>query len=73
MFFDLIKYTISFLIAIVCFLLFLLSAWYLFWKLFLSRFDFIRELFSSNSNHNIQTASTTNTRSVLNTSRSRKD
>ena len=73
--FEFVKFSVSIVLALVLFLAFLFGAWYFFWKLFLSRFDFIRELFSPNGNSAQQANNnnTTNTTSANKLHRSRKD
>lgn len=49
---DAASFVISVILPIVFFLLFIAAVWFLFWRLFLSKFDFIRELFSPGGNGN---------------------
>jgi len=50
-------YLLSLCLSIVLLLLLIAIGWFLVWKVFLSRFRFVRELVNGNSNENVQSVS----------------
>jgi len=54
---PIVLYLLSLCLSIVLLLLLIAIGWFLVWKVFLSRFRFVRELVNGNSNEDVQSVS----------------